>query len=136
MPLSQTVQTNPINLNKNVTIGIAIPFSAPSAFINTYDFKEQLKYNLINFLLTNKGERILNPNFGTDIRKQVFNQMDGDIYDILINEIKDAIRLYFPPITIEKLEVVPSYDQHIITINLFYKINISNEKDTITINLV
>ena len=135
MPLNQTVQTNPINLNKNITIGIALPFNVPSAFRSTYDFKEQLKYNLVNLLLTNKGERILNPNFGTDIRKQLFNQIEEDTYNALIDDIRSTIELFIPQITIEKLEAVPSYDQNTITINLTYRINISNEKDTITINL-
>jgi phage baseplate assembly protein W len=135
MPLSNTVQTNPINLDKNITIGISLPFNAPSAFRSTYSFKDQLKYNLVNFLLTNKGERILNPNFGTNIRRQLFNQIDEDIYENLITEISDSIILYFPDITIEKLDVVPTYDNNLITVNLTYRINISNEKDTITINL-
>jgi phage baseplate assembly protein W len=135
MPLSNTVQTNPINLDKNITIGISLPFNAPSAFRSTYSFKDQLKYNLVNFLLTNKGERILNPNFGTNIRRQLFNQIDEDIYENLITEISDSIVLYFPDITIEKLDVVPTYDSNLITVNLSYRINISNEKDTITINL-
>jgi phage baseplate assembly protein W len=135
MPLNNTVQTNPINLNKNITIGISLPFNIPSAFRSTYSFKDQLKYNLVNFLLTNKGERILNPNFGTNIRRQLFNQIDEDIYENLITEISDSIILYFPDITIEKLDVVPTYDNNLITINLTYRINISNEKDTITINL-
>jgi phage baseplate assembly protein W len=135
MPLSNTIQTNPINLDKNITIGISLPFNAPSAFRSTYSFKDQLKYNLVNFLLTNKGERILNPNFGTNIRRQLFNQIDEDIYENLITEISDSIILYFPDITIEKLDVVPTYDNNLITVNLTYRINISNEKDTITINL-
>jgi phage baseplate assembly protein W len=134
MPLNQTVQTNPINLNKNIAIGIALPFNAPSAFRSTYDFKEQLKYNLINLLLTSKGERILNPNFGTNIRRQLFNQMDSDTYAALTEEISDTIRIYIPQITIEKLDVVPSYDTNTLTVNLTYRVNISNEKDTITIN--
>jgi phage baseplate assembly protein W len=135
MPLNQTVQTNPINLNKNITIGIGLPFNAPSAFRSTYSFKDQLKYNLVNLLLTNKGERIFNPNFGTDIRKQLFNQIEEGTYNILIDDIRNTIELYIPQVTIEKLEAVPSYDQNTITINLTYRINISNEKDTITINL-
>jgi phage baseplate assembly protein W len=135
MPLNQTVQTNPINLNKNVTIGIALPFNAPSAFRNTYDFKEQLKYNVINLLLTNKGERINNLDFGTNIRKQLFNQIEENTYSALIDDIRSTIELFIPQITIEKLEAIPSYDKNIITINLAYRINISNEKDTITINL-
>jgi phage baseplate assembly protein W len=135
MPLNQTTQTNPINLNKNITIGISLPFNAPSAFRSTYSFKDQLKYNLINLLLTDKGERIFNPNFGTNIRRQLFNQIEEDTYNVLIDDIRNTIELYIPQVTIEKLEAVPSYDQNTITINLTYRINISNEKDTITINL-
>jgi len=135
MPLNQTVQTNPINLNKNITIGIGLPFNAPSAFRSTYDFKEQLKYNLINLLLTNKGERILNPNFGTDIRKQLFNQMVDDSFEILKTDILNTIKVYIPEITVERLDIVPTYDNNLFTVNLFYRVNISNEKDTITINI-
>jgi phage baseplate assembly protein W len=135
MPLSNTIQTNPINLNKNITIGISLPFNAPSAFRSTYSFKDQLKYNLINLLLTDKGERIFNPNFGTNIRRQLFNQIEEDTYNVLIDDIRNTIELYIPQVTIEKLEAVPSYDQNTITINLTYRINISNEKDTITINI-
>jgi phage baseplate assembly protein W len=135
MPLSNTIQTNPINLNKNITIGISLPFNAPSAFRSTYSFKDQLKYNLINLLLTDKGERIFNPNFGTNIRRQLFNQIEEDTYNVLIDDIRNTIELYIPQVTIEKLEAVPSYDQNTIIINLTYRINISNEKDTITINI-
>jgi phage baseplate assembly protein W len=135
MPLNQTVQTNPINLNKNVAIGISLPFNAPSAFRSTYDFKEQLKYNLINLLLTNKGERILNPNFGTDIRKQLFNQMVDDSFEILKSDILNTIKVYIPEITVERLDITPAYDNNLFTVNLFYRVNISNEKDTITINI-
>jgi phage baseplate assembly protein W len=135
MPLNQTVQTNPINLNKNVAIGISLPFNAPSAFRSTYDFKEQLKYNLINLLLTNKGERILNPNFGTDIRKQLFNQMVDDSFEILKADILNTIKVYIPEITVERLDITPAYNNNLFTVNLFYRVNISNEKDTITINI-
>ena len=135
MPLNQTVQTNPINLNKNIAIGISLPFNTPSAFKSTYDFKTQLKYNLINLLLTNKGERILNPSFGTDIRKQLFNQMVDDSFEILKIDVLNSIKIYIPEITVEKLDIVPTYNTNLVTINLTYRVNISNEKDTITINL-
>ena len=136
MPLANTVQINPINLNKNISIGIGLPFNSPSAFRNTYDFKEQIKYNLINLLLTNKGERVFNYNFGTDIRKQIFNQIVEGTFESLSDEISNTINIYIPEVTVEKLEVkpAPSYNNNAVVINLIYKINISNEKDTITIN--
>jgi phage baseplate assembly protein W len=134
MPLQKTVQVNPIILNKNIAIGIEIPFSSPSAFQSTYDFKTQLKYNLINLLLTNKGERIFNPNFGTDIRKQLFNQITEITLEALSTQISDTINLYIPEVIVEDLNIKPEPDFNAIYVTLTYRIKISNEKDTITIN--
>lgn len=136
MPLSNTVQTNPINLNRNITVGISLPFNKPSAFRSTYDFKQQIKFNLINLLLTNKGERAFNPNFGTSIRQQIFNQMVEGTFEALSDDISNTIAAYIPEITVEKLTVVPGpeYNNNAVVVNLTYRINISNESDTITIN--
>ena len=134
MPLNQTVQTNPINLNKNIAIGISIPFSYPSAFSSTFDFKTQIKYNLINLLLTNKGERIFNPDFGADIRKQLFNQMVESTYDDLTEQIITVVNAYIPEVIVDQVEITPLYDKNIVSISLYYRIKISNEKDTININ--
>ena len=136
MPLSNTIQTNPINLNRNITVGISLPFNKPSAFRSTYDFKQQIKFNLINLLLTNKGERVFNPNFGTDIRKQIFNQMVEGTFEALSDDISSTIAAYIPEITVEKLTVTPGpvYNNNAVVVDLTYRINISNESDTITIN--
>jgi len=136
MPLSNTVQTNPINLNKNVTVGVSLPFNKPSAFRSTYDFKQQIKFNVVNLLLTNRGERVYNPNFGTDIRKQIFNQMVEGTFDALSDDISNTLAAYIPEITVERLTVTPgpTYNNNTVVINLTYRINISNESDTITIN--
>ena len=136
MPLSNTVQTNPINLNRNVTVGISLPFNKPSAFRSTYDFKQQIKFNVVNLLLTNRGERVYNPNFGIDIRKQIFNQMVEGTFDALSDDISNTLAAYIPEITVERLTVTPgpTYNNNTVVIDLTYRINISNESDTITIN--
>ena len=136
MPLSNTVQINPINLNRNITVGISLPFNKPSAFRSTYDFKQQIKFNVVNLLLTNKGERVYNPNFGTDIRKQIFNQMVEGTFDALSDDISNTIAAFIPEITVERLTVTPgpTYNNNTVVIDLTYRINISNESDTITIN--
>lgn len=136
MPLSNTVQTNPINLNRNVTVGVSLPFNKPSAFRSTYDFKQQIKFNVVNLLLTNRGERVYNPNFGTDIRKQIFNQMVEGTFDALSDDISNTLAAFIPEITVERLTVTPgpTYNNNTVVIDLTYRINISNESDTITIN--
>ncbi len=55
---------NVLDLRPSTGVGVALPFNNPRGVFKTvYTTKEQLKYNLINFLLTDKRERIFNPNF-------------------------------------------------------------------------
>ena len=53
---------NTLDIDKNKGIGIAIPFNPYNIFTITYSTKEQIKSNLLNFFLTNQGERYFNPN--------------------------------------------------------------------------
>ena len=48
------VKISPLDLKPSTAIGVKIPFSKPSAFQSVYTTKEQLKYNIINYLLTDK----------------------------------------------------------------------------------
>jgi hypothetical protein len=66
---------NPLDLQPRKAVGVSIPFSSRAVFNSTYTTQDALKSNLINFLLTNKGERFLNPNFGADLRALLFEQM-------------------------------------------------------------
>jgi hypothetical protein len=72
MPIPQVVRIDPRDLDKNKAIGISIPFNAGGVFNQTFSTKDQVRSNLINFLLTYKGERILNPEFGADLPKLLF----------------------------------------------------------------
>ena len=60
MPLIQNVKRiNPLDLNKNIKIGIPFPLTGDNVLFNsTVSTKEQVKSNLINLLLTKQGERI------------------------------------------------------------------------------
>ena len=61
MPIPQVVRIDPRDLDKNKAVGISLPFNAGGVFRSTYATKDQIKSNLINLLLTYKGERIENP---------------------------------------------------------------------------
>lgn len=59
----------PNDLRPRVAIGVDLPFSDPAVFRPNYQTKDAIKNNLINFFLTNPGERVLNPLFGGGLRK-------------------------------------------------------------------
>jgi len=57
-------QINPVDLNPSVGVGVNLPFNGPSVFTPNYLTSQSIKNNLINFFLTNPGERPLSPAFG------------------------------------------------------------------------
>jgi phage baseplate assembly protein W len=127
--LREQIRVNPIDTRPNVAVGIAIPFNGSTVFRSTYTTKDQTKSNLINWFLTNKGERIMNPNFGGDLRSFLFEQIPA--FDQLKTYLEEQINAFFPQITIIDLEVNVEADDQIIEIDLSYSIN--NEQDNVRI---
>jgi phage baseplate assembly protein W len=117
--------------NPNRGIGIRLPFNDFNVFTINYITKDQIKSNLTNYLLTNKGERVFNPEFGADLRKLLFDQLSDftDARDILLSNLG----IYFPMITVNALDFSPDYDRNLLNIKLNYSIN--NNADSILIQI-
>ena len=136
MAYVRSTRVDPRDLQRNTAIGIRLPFNAPGVFYSTFSTKDQLKYNLINLLLTSKGERIYNPEFGTLLKAQLFNPMTeasfGDIEDSII----DSVQTYIPEIRINNVEFIQEgeYGSNSLVVKIAYQILISGQTDTVTVN--
>jgi phage baseplate assembly protein W len=128
-------QINVLDLRPSTGVGVALPFNTPAVFQTVYTTKEQLKYNIINFLLTDKRERVFNPNFGANIRSKVFEQITADTVDSLDSQIRTGIGQYFPNVVITSLTFGGNPDQNLLTIQFSYTISNTGESDNITISL-
>jgi len=126
---------NVLDLRPSTGVGVALPFNAPGVFRTVYTTKEQLKYNIINFLLTNKRERIFNPTFGADIRSKLFEQLTQDTVDGLDNLIRTGIERYFPNVVITNLTFNADPDKNLLVIQFSYTINNTGESDNIIIDI-
>jgi hypothetical protein len=113
---------NPLDLSKRVAIGVAIPFNQSAVFRSTYSTTDQIKSNLINYILTNKGERIFNLNFGSSIRQTLFENINEDTLFSLQSNITEDIKLNFPSIKIIQLSLTPDFDKNTINMTLSYSI--------------
>ena len=127
-------QIFPIDFDKSVAVGVNIPFNAPSCFKPNYTTKEAIKNNLINFFLTNPGERPLNPTFGGGLRAFIFEQITTDNLDFLQEGIQDQLNIFFPSINVESLEILKQEDLNTIIVSLSYSIKITNINDTLEIS--
>ena len=126
---------SPLDLKPSTGIGVAIPFNQPSVFKTVYTTQEEIKYNLINFILTNPGERVYQPTFGLGLRNRLFLQLtdsyDTDLKDAIIN----GIETYFPNVQIVDLQSTLSPDTNTIQVSLSYRIINTNQEDQIILNI-
>lgn len=112
----------PIDTKPRQAIGVDLPFSAPAVFRSTFLTKDAIRNNLINFFLTNPGERYLNPTFGGGIRAFIFEQIANDNLDFLKEDIASKINQYFPSIRVGSLEVLSNPDRNEITVKFTYDV--------------
>ena len=133
MPIPQTIRVNPLDLQKNIVIGVSLPFNAKGVFNKTYSTKDQIKSNLINLLLTDKGERIMNPEFGADLRRSLFENITAPNLDLLRFKIIDAISIFIPEIVLGDIEILPDPDANTLSITINYRLIISNTPDQVTV---
>lgn len=126
------VQIHPIDLKDSVAVGVNIPFTSPSVFQSNYQTKDALKNNLINFFLTNPGERLLNPTFGGGLRAFIFEQIRANNLEFLKEDIETKIINYFPQIIINELNV--SGNEQTVNVNLKYSIKNTNTSDGLEMN--
>jgi len=136
MPIPQTIRVNPLDLQKNIAIGVSLPFNAAGVFNKTYSTKDQIKSNLINLLLTDKGERIMNPEFGADIRRSLFDNITDSSIELLKNKIINAVNMFIPEIYLGNIDIMPDYDYNTLNITINYRLIISNHPDQVTVQFI
>jgi phage baseplate assembly protein W len=128
------ININPLDLQPSKGVGIKVPFDGPTGLNITYTTKDAVKSNILNFFLTGKRERIMNPVFGAGIREQLFEQITNNTAENLEDIITFGLGNYFPQIQLTNLNVTASPDQNLIQIYFSYSIKNTNIQDEITIN--
>ena len=90
-------------------------------FPRSTTLKEQASSNIKNLLLTQKGERLGQPAFGSDLPAILFEPVTGTIGDKIDSAIREALAIWLPYITAENIFTIISkytfiYRKFIITI--------------------
>lgn len=130
----QVRNINPLDLRPSTGIGVSIPFSSKSVFTTVYTTQEQLKYNIINYLLTGKKDRVFNPNFGAGLRDLLFENINNDTLLDLEIIVRSGLENNFPNINVKELSIKGEPDNNLINIIFSYEIINTGIEDLITIN--
>ena len=127
-----TYTLNPQDVGQPKGIGISVVFNNDTSVFNTTTTtKEQVKSNLINYILTNKGERLFDPTFGGDLRASLFEPDTS--FDNVAARLENEIYAYIPNIIIRDITINRVSDNNLVNIALDY--SISNQPDTLVISV-
>jgi hypothetical protein len=152
------------SLDYQLAIGVSLPFNADGVFNPTYTSTDQIRANLINFILTNKGERPLNATYGSNLKKYLFSEITDSSYAFGITgydntnsnpsttaisgvqpytnlgvkdleaQLKNEISINFPQLIIKQISITPSQDDNTVEIKVIYSF-MTDENNQIILNI-
>tara|TARA_R100000152_G_C6757373_1_gene181183 strand:+ start:180 stop:833 length:654 start_codon:yes stop_codon:yes gene_type:complete len=115
-------------------IGITLPLTpsehSPYGMKLAYSTAQAVQSDLINMILTQKGERYSNPEFGTDLHKFLFRQNTPELAQLIEDEVRKSIEEYQSDtgIGVEIIQIkvnrkgLDGNDSHGITVQIKYKV--------------
>jgi phage baseplate assembly protein W len=127
------------DLNPDTKIGLELPFarSRTGLFGLTETTLEQAGHNIKNLLLTAKGERVMQPDFGSDLRALLFEQADENIEERIEETILESISTWLPYISVEKIDIIEDETTpNLMKVNLNFYLNYDPHRfNTITLDI-
>jgi phage baseplate assembly protein W len=124
---------------EDYALGIKIPIQITNvAFAQNFTELDQLKSNIKNLLLTKKGERVMNPDFGAGVETVLFEQITDDFEEKVQDIITTSVETYIPNVTIEEINVDMSdanKDRNYVSISLKFRSKNTGLSDTVSFNV-
>ena len=78
--------------------------------------------SLRNIVFTSPGEKFFNPDFGSNISKVLFENIDEISAISIKDEIETSIRNYEPRVNLEEVDIEPNYDNNQFDVRINYRI--------------
>jgi phage baseplate assembly protein W len=125
---------DPLDLQPRKAIGVDLPLSGDAVFNQTFQTKDALKANLLNYFLTNKGERYLNPSFGSNLKSLLFENINSNKLLEIEELIREDLKVFFPRIEPSLLQLRSNPDTNTVVFFLRYALIDSNIEDEVVIN--
>jgi len=127
---------NPLDLKTSTGVGIGIPFSNQIGVSTTYTTQAATKANLINYLLTDRNERVFSPLFGGSIPSFIFESITDSNLNALRKGIEDIIEANFPTLEVEEVKIEASNpDYQTVYIVIRYRFKTTKTADEVILSL-
>ena len=120
--------------SKKSILGLAFPMrqDGVGGFLTQNQDLGSLRDCVKQLILTSRGARVMRPDYGTDIRKSVFEPLTSDLVEQLRSHINDTIKKYEPRVIVQRLILTPDYERNQLNI----KMKITSKDDLLNAEMV
>ena len=136
--MSSYTKSTPAFIKKNVRysdLGINFGRNPFNSDLNRITEVDSVKRSVKSLILTNRYERILNPEIGGNIRALLFEPISAMTTTVLEDYITDTIKNYEPRAILDKVVATPNYDGNSYEVTIQFRINSVEQPQSLTVAL-
>lgn len=123
----------------NYAYGVDYPVTVGSnMFKSTFTLADAARANIRNLLQTRKGERVMQPEFGTGLDELLFEPMTGEFETKVQKEITNSVNYWLPYVTIEEIEIEMTdemKDRNTANLNLTFRVGESIDLNQVSLSI-
>jgi phage baseplate assembly protein W len=97
--------------------------------------RDAIRADLLHLLLTNKGDRLYLPDFGSDLRKFIFEPNDSITHDDIKQSLNDSISRYIPNLIVNSINFRNDDIEELIIVELTYTVTDGTFQSSDTVTL-
>ena len=112
MPTFQTIKDLSVTFKKHPVTDDVI----------TVKDKAAITQSIKNLLLTRKGERLFQPQLGSNLQKSLFEPLDYGTAGMIKSQVKETIKRWEPRVIVEDVRCEPDFNTNGYEVELFYRI--------------
>lgn len=83
---------------------LPLTLDSGTGYTSITSLKRMIKQNFKMLILTNPGERVMEPEFGVGIKQFLFENFQSDVYARIDSKIREQTSIYIPIISIQNIQ--------------------------------
>jgi len=118
-------------------LGVKLPLTRDTSdgFTMLHNIAQMYRQNLKMLILTNPGERVMEPNFGVGMNRFLFESYGSAVRTQIEEKIQSQVSIYIPNIQILSMDFGESQDAGMLTIKIKYNITNLGMADSLAITI-
>ena len=108
-----------------------ITFRKSFETVELSQYEQDIRESLNILLSTSRGERVMRPDYGTNVRDLLFEPLDVSTATLVGDEIKKAILLYEPRVFVDSVEAIQEELNGYIEVKIEYTIIATNTRSNL-----